>query len=270
MKKWLVSIIMWSYNGLRFIDETIKSVLSQTYTNFEFIIINDCSNDNVEEIILKYKLKDKRIIYIKNSKNIWLTKSLNKWIKKSKWEYIARIDDNDLWDNNKLKKQVNFLENNPDYWIVWTNYIYIDELWTIIWKRSKTEEDLEIKKKILRQNPFVHMSVMFRKELTINYWLYNEDCLVWQDYDLWLRFWLITKMYNMQEFLTFTRLTKNWISAKNVKKQHKLWLQKCFKYRKKYPEFYKSILVRLLFFLMPKFIFDILVFIKEKIEKKYS
>ncbi len=101
-----ISIILSTYNGSRYIRESIESVLSQSYKNFEFIIINDCSSDRTEEIILQYQKKDKRIIYIKNETNLKLTESLNKWIRASKWEYIARIDDDDIWLKNKLEKQV--------------------------------------------------------------------------------------------------------------------------------------------------------------------
>jgi len=74
----LVSIILSTYNGSQYISESISSVLTQSYSNFEFIIINDCSTDNVEQIILNFQKKDKRIIYIKNKENIKLTRSLNK------------------------------------------------------------------------------------------------------------------------------------------------------------------------------------------------
>jgi glycosyltransferase involved in cell wall biosynthesis len=88
----------------------------QSYHNFEFIIINDASTNNIEDTINEYFKKYDNIIYIKNEKNLGLTKSLNIGIKNSHGEYIARIDDDDYWIiEDKLEKQIDFMENNPEY-----------------------------------------------------------------------------------------------------------------------------------------------------------
>lgn len=267
MKKPLVSILMSTYNWSKYIEDSIESVLKQTYDFFEFIIIDDYSSDNIEKIVKYYLKKDKRICYIKNNKNIWLTKSLNRWLSLAKWKYIARIDDDDLWNRKKLKNQVDFLEENDDCWIIWTNFRYIDKNWKIIWNRVRYETDDKIKATILRVNPFVHASVLFRKNLLEKVWNYNEKCLVWQDYDLWLRIWEYSRMHNLQQILTSIRLTNNSISSKNVKKQHKLWFIKCLEYKKVYPNFIISFFYRLLFLLIPKRMFEFIIFMKWKVEK---
>jgi glycosyltransferase involved in cell wall biosynthesis len=146
----LISIIMSTYNWEKYIEKSIDSVLNQIYTNFEFIIIDDYSTDDTYKIIKQYLNKDERIVYVKNLSNLGLTKSLNKWLELANGKYIARIDDDDLWEKEKLEKQMKFLNDNKEYWIVWTNFKYIDETWKTIWNRSRYKDDLSIKRNILR------------------------------------------------------------------------------------------------------------------------
>ena len=126
----LVSIILSTYNWKsERLKKALDSVYSQTYKNFEFIIINDCSSNDIEDTIKWYLKKYDNIIYIKNKENLWLTKSLNIWIKSSHGKYIARIDDDDYRiSKSKLQKQVNFMEKYPEYWVCWVGKIInIDE-----------------------------------------------------------------------------------------------------------------------------------------------
>src|SRR5581483_3832183 len=114
-----ISIIMPAFNSEKYIEEAIESVLSQSFRNWELIIINDASTDKTHELIRKYKKKDKRIVYIKNRKNSGLVMNLIKGLRLSKGGYIARIDSDDIWtDKDKLKKQFNFLRDNPGYGLV--------------------------------------------------------------------------------------------------------------------------------------------------------
>ena len=106
----LVSIITPSYNTARFIGETIESVLNQTYTNWEMLIIDDCSKDNTEEVVNSYH--DDRIKFIKNEKNMGAALSRNKALRMAKGRWIAFLDSDDLWLPEKLEKQIAFMENN--------------------------------------------------------------------------------------------------------------------------------------------------------------
>ena len=109
MKTPLVSIIMPAYNGAKWIQKAILSVLAQSYTDFEFIIINDGSSDNTEEIITASTKYDKRIRYIKNEHNLGVQKTRNIALSIALGEYIAEIDQDDEWiDKDKLKKQIKF------------------------------------------------------------------------------------------------------------------------------------------------------------------
>lgn len=121
----LVSIILPSYNTEKFIAETIRSVLSQTYTNWELIIVDDCSNDNTDSVVSEF-LKDTRISYIKNKNNSGAAVSRNRALEMAKGKWIAFLDSDDLWMPEKLEKQIAFMKEN-NYHFSYTNYVEIDE-----------------------------------------------------------------------------------------------------------------------------------------------
>ena len=129
----LVSIVMPSYNTERFIKHTIESVLAQSYPNWELIIVDDCSTDNTDAVVTPY-LIDERIRYIKNEINSGAAVSRNRALKEAKGRWIAFLDSDDLWEPQKLEKQLNFMREHgyafsyTDYMIqlngVWLPYVY--------------------------------------------------------------------------------------------------------------------------------------------------
>lgn len=124
MVEGLVSIIMPSWNTGRFIAESIDSVLKQTYTNWELLIVDDCSTDNTDEIITSYK--DSRIKYFKNEHNSGAAFTRNKAMREAQGEWIAFLDSDDLWKPEKLEKQINFMKENG-YVFSYHDFEKIDE-----------------------------------------------------------------------------------------------------------------------------------------------
>lgn len=120
----LVSIIMPSYNTAEYIAESIQSVLAQSYTNWELIVVDDCSTDNTDEVIKPY-LTDGRIKYYKNEKNSGAAVSRNRALREAKGKWIAFLDSDDLWMSDKLEKQIKYMEING-YRFSYTNYFEID------------------------------------------------------------------------------------------------------------------------------------------------
>ena len=120
----LVSIIMPSYNTARFIEQSIQSVLNQTYKNLELIIVDDCSTDNTDEVVATFT--DERIRYIKNERNQGAAVSRNTAIEQAQGKWIGFLDSDDLWAVDKLEKQIQFMEQN-DYCFSYTEYREIDE-----------------------------------------------------------------------------------------------------------------------------------------------
>ncbi|MSS77678.1 glycosyltransferase family 2 protein [Anaerococcus sp. WCA-380-WT-2B] len=122
--KGLVSIIMPSWNTEKYIGEAIQSVINQIYTNWELIIVDDCSTDNTEKIVSKFN--DKRIKFFKNEKNLGAALSRNKALREAKGEWIAFLDSDDVRCKDKLEKQISFMEKNG-YILSYTEYEKIDE-----------------------------------------------------------------------------------------------------------------------------------------------
>ena len=120
----LVSIIMSSYNTAEYIAESIQSVLSQSYIDWELIVVDDCSTDNTDEVVKPY-LSDERIIYLKNEMNSGAAVSRNRALREAKGKWIAFLDSDDLWTPDKLSKQINFMEEHG-YSFTYTNYAEID------------------------------------------------------------------------------------------------------------------------------------------------
>ena len=121
----LVSMIMPSYNTAKYIPDSIRSVLDQTYKNFELIIVDDCSSDNTYDVVKPF-LDDKRIIYLQNEKNSGAAVSRNRALSEAKGKWIAFLDSDDLWHPQKLEKQTAFMRSNG-YHFSYTKYQEMNE-----------------------------------------------------------------------------------------------------------------------------------------------
>ncbi|OGZ27129.1 MAG: hypothetical protein A2365_00470 [Candidatus Nealsonbacteria bacterium RIFOXYB1_FULL_40_15] len=188
-----VSIIMGVYNELQEdLDATIRSVLEQTFSDFELIIIDDCSSET------PVFPKDRRIIIIRNEKNLGLTRSLNKGIEKAKGKYIARIDARDIWKKEKLQKQIEFLEKNKDYIICGTQSFLIDKKGNVLGKTWFESEDLEIRKRLLlNRGIYLHSSIVFKNSGI----KYREFFRYSQDLDLYFRLFFEGKCFCLKDSL---------------------------------------------------------------------
>ena len=171
------------YNGKKNLSKSIKSVLSQTYTNYEFIIIDDASKDNSLELMNSYALKDNRIKVIKNKINIGLTKSLNKGISMAQGEFIVRQDGDDFLLPNHLEKLLFFFNNNPEYAFCGVNGFSIQNKKDLI----DFFEFNDIRKNLLYRNCFNHSGMVIRKKIFEKYGKYDETYRYGQDYELWCR-----------------------------------------------------------------------------------
>lgn len=212
-----ISVIMPVYNTEKYVWISIESILNQTFIDFEFIIIDDCSSDNSYKICEEYSKKDDRIKLFKNKKNFKIVKTLNKAIELSKWELIARMDSDDIVEFDRLEKQYNFLKKN-NYDIVSSNLIFINKDWKEIWKR---EYSSNIKKNILNESPICHACSIIKKECFTIAWCYNDFNLA-EDYDLWLRFyskWF--KFWILNNYLYKYRIFDEWWKIKKLKIQLK-------------------------------------------------
>lgn len=208
---------MGAYNAEKYINEAIESILKQTFKNFEFIIIDDCSNDDTLNLIKNYAHQDNRINLIQNKVNKGLTKSLNIGIEHAKGKYIARMDADDISHPERLKTQYNFLEKNEEIILVGTSGFTINENGDIIEERDVPLTHKEIEKVIMVVNPMIHSSVMFRKEKIRYIGGYNEDFKKVQDYELWFRsIYNEYRMANLSDRLIYYRTNNKYFERKSL------------------------------------------------------
>lgn len=177
-----VTVLMPVYNSEKYLREAIESILNQTFTDFEFLIINDGSTDNSEKIIKSYN--DPRIRLSNNEKNSGVVFSLNKGFDLAKGKYIVRMDADDISLPNRFKIQVNFMNKHPEIGIsgTWAKIINEKKILKHFSDPDKTKTNL------LFGTSLIHPSVIINKEKMNKYNLrYNENYRYAEDYDLWSR-----------------------------------------------------------------------------------
>ena len=213
----LVSIIMGAYNCEDTISQCIESILSQTYKNWEFIICDDCSKDNTLKILTEFSEKDERIKVLHNPKNARLAASLNNCLKIAKGKYIARMDVDDICLPERLEKQVEFLENNPEFSVVGSAVNIFDGENIISTRKLK---EYPTKSTVLYGPTFMHPTIMMRKEAydALQGYTVSDRTIRGQDWDLWFRFHAKGfKGYNMQEPLLLYHETKEDYKKRTLK-----------------------------------------------------
>ena len=194
-----VSVLMPVYKtDENYLREAIESILSQTFEDFEFLILDDCPEDDREEIIKSYK--DKRIKYYKNEKNLGITPSRNKLIDMAKGEYLAIFDHDDISLPTRLEKQVAYLDEHPECGVVGCKTQRMSN-----GKQSKNPtNDHEIKLALMRVCALTHPASMIRKSVLINNNIrYEERFSPAEDYALWCRLIPYTKFHNLNDEVLF-------------------------------------------------------------------
>ena len=205
-----VSVVMSVFNGERYLNASVDSILGQTFRDFEFIIINDGSPDNTAEILGSYS--DPRIIIVNNEVHVGLTKSLNKGLKLAKGKYIARMDADDISLPRRFEKQVAFMDATPEVGVcgTWLEAFCVDKRYIC----SYPEHHDDISAGMLFGGTIGHPTVMIRKEsiLTLNEF-YNEELACTQDAEYWARLGgLGVKLANICEVLLKYRIHESSVS----------------------------------------------------------
>lgn len=192
-----VSVLMPVYNVQQYVAEAIESILNQTFSDFELIILDDCSVDNTTEIVKSYS--DPRIIYHRNNINIGLAENLNIGLKIASGTLIARMDGDDISLPTRLQVQVDFLENNPDIDLCSCGMILFGPE-NKTWIRDRDPEQVKIS--MMFYSAILHASSVFRKKSFEKHNLvYNPDAFPAEDYDLWSRAVFHCKLLNIPDVL---------------------------------------------------------------------
>lgn len=209
----LVSIITPTYNCGKFIEETIKSVESQTYKNWEMIIVDDCSTDNTEEIVKKYISINSRIKYFKLEKNSGAAVARTRAMELANGEYMAFLDSDDLWTPEKLERQLEYMKKN-NYAFTCTNYLQIDEQSNSLGKIIKTVPKVNYNR-LLLDCPVGNSSVMYNVKIMGKFKVPNIKKR--NDDALWLQMLKKEKyIYGLDEVLMKYRIRQNSISSNKL------------------------------------------------------
>lgn len=223
MKMISVSVVMAVCNGESFVRQTIDSIVDQSFQDFEFIIIDDGSTDNTYKILEEYQKSDTRIMLLRNSQNIKLAKSLNKAISCACGEYIARIDAGSIALPDRLLKQAQYMELHPDIGLLGTGCRFVYSIGTrqLASDLMNPTEHCIILKKMRKQNPFFHPSVMFKRSLFAKLDGYDESFETSQDHELWTRMICESRVANLPDTLVIKTFYTYSTSIKKNNKQLK-------------------------------------------------
>ena len=236
-----ISVLMPVYKtDKKYLREAIESILNQTFSDFEFLILDDCPDDDREKIVKSYK--DKRIKYSKNEKNLGITPSRNKLIDMAQGEYLAIFDHDDISMPERFAKQVAYLDKHPKVGVVSAKVIRMSNGHP---SRNPTE-DHDIKLALMRSCALNHTVSMVRKKvLTDNNIRYEERFSPAEDYALWCRLIPYTEFYNLNdEVLLKYRDHINNTSHRQSKKMEQAGLAVCAFVKAQTPELYEEFILK--------------------------
>ena len=213
-----VSILMPVYKTGSYLREAMDSVLAQTFTDYELIMLNDCSPDNAEEILDTYN--DTRIVRYKGEKNVGLSNVLNVGIGMARGKYIARMDSDDISLPERLQIQVDYLETHPEIDLVSVG-MQLFGAKEAVWVRELNPE--KVKSEAMFHSPVLHASSVWRKESFEKYGLrFRQEMVPSEDYDLWTRALLNgLKLVNLPEVLYKYRMHNAQASLQTEKTREK-------------------------------------------------
>jgi len=216
-----VSVLMPAYNAEKYIAESIESILNQTFTDFEFVIINDGSTDNTAEIVEKYAVQDKRIKFVNNKKNQGLIAVLNQGLDLCAGEYIARFDSDDISRPTRLEKQVAYMDAHPECGVLgtWAQKFGTNVTHSVF----KHPSQVKLLDMVMYGVLVVHPSAMLRKSVLVdNNIKYDPRYKYAEDFAFWAEMVKYSEIHNLQEIL----LDYRWHDG-NISVVHKKTQQEC-------------------------------------------
>lgn len=212
-----ISVVMPLYNCEKYIESAVDSVLNQTFTDFELLLINDASSDRTPEIIDMYANKDSRVRAIHNEKNLHIGGSLNKGISLSNANVIARMDGDDLCMPTRFEEQYKLLTSNTALGVVGCNMVVMDEDGVEFDKRAYQTDSKKLKSLMFRYSPFAHPTTMFKKEAFEYAGGYNPKMSPTEDLDLWFKIGKKYEFSNVPKYLFKYRVFSESSSNKKLR-----------------------------------------------------
>lgn len=216
-----ISLIMSVYNGEDYLEEAIDSVLNQSFADFELIVINDCSTDGTADILSKYEAQDARVKVHPNEVNLRLPSSLNKALSFARGKYVARMDADDICLPDRLQKQFDFMEKNPDVALSSCRFMTLKKGVISSGGCGGRNDSDSMKALLLVTNPILHPGIIARTEV-IRGLGYDKTFTCTEDMELWTRFLLDGhKVEILPEYLMIYRLHDKQITETTLDKQRR-------------------------------------------------
>ncbi len=214
----VISVIMPVHNAGAYVGEAIESILGQTFDDFEFIIIDDCSSDNSAEIVRSYAAHDPRIVFLQNDRNLGAAQTRNRGLDMARGSYIAFMDSDDLCAAERFDKQLAYFRTHPKIALCGTYYEAFYETDGHREKLPVPQTHEEIIARMLFGNPFALPSVMIRRDALETSGVRFRECLA-EDYRFWIDLSPRLQMANLPEYLFFYRRWSQQTSTHDIERQ---------------------------------------------------
>ncbi|MCU0342360.1 MAG: glycosyltransferase family 2 protein [Ignavibacterium sp.] len=212
-----VTVLMTTYNCGEYISQAIKSILNQTYKDFELLIIDDGSTDNTQQIVRRFNDERIRFIELNHSGR---SSALNIGLKEAKYDLLSLCDADDIIHPRKIEKQLNIYTDKND--LIFTDSVFFENV-KILYE-LRIQDDINVLKRKVALHGNLGPSVLFNRIFIVEKGGFNPDLLAFEDYDLWLRILNISNIIIVHEILYFQRLRKNSLSTtETMKKKHLLY-----------------------------------------------
>ncbi|MEN6391108.1 MAG: glycosyltransferase [Syntrophomonas sp.] len=205
MEKDLCSVVIPAYKCASFIGETLDSVLGQTYQELEIIVVNDCSPDHTEEVILEYCSRDARIRYLKNEANQGVAETRNRGVRAARGAWIALVDSDDCWERGKIEAQMQLLKENNALWC-YTGCQFMNNQGQLVGRVFNVPETVNYDQ-LLYQNVIVCSSVLISRQLLLEHPMYGDH--MHEDYIAWLTILKKHQAYGINAPLVRYRIADN-------------------------------------------------------------
>lgn len=244
MKDPRVSVIIAAWNRADFIGRAIQSVIGQTFTDWELIIVDDGSPDRTHEVVQEWAKKDNRVKYFRIAHTGRIATVSNVALGAARGEFVAIVDDDDWWtDKRKLEKQVAFLDAHPDYVACGGWFVVVNVEGKEIAKVEKPQSDAAIRRIALFANPIANSTVMFRRGIGF----YDETLRQFADWDFWLKVGRKGKLCNLPEYFSAYRMWGGGSSFMFQRQNAKAALHIVRRYRKDYAGFFRAVVLAVLY-----------------------
>ncbi len=224
-----VSVILPVYNGERFLEDAINSIIKQSYANWELIIVNDCSTDSSREIMARYSKQDSRIRFIDNKTNQKLPKSLNVGFREATGDYLTWTSDDNLYAQNALETMVRYLDCNQDVALVYCDAENINENGELIGHNYREEPNH------IPLGTTIGACFLYTRKVYESVGEYDPNMFLAEDYEYWVRIWLKWKMHHIKQVQYYYRihgtslsLTRQTEIKKQTKKLHDMYFNDFF------------------------------------------